>query len=377
MPRIMLVAGEASGDLLGAGLITALKKHYPQAIFEGIAGPQMQAAGCRSLFPLEALSVMGVVEVLKHLPQILSIRYKLLRYLRANPPDIYIGIDAPDFNLPIELRAHRLGVKVVHYVSPSVWAWRQKRVHTIAKAVDLMLTLFPFEADFYHKHNIKAECVGHPLADSIPLIGDKQAARQQLGLPANVPVIALLPGSRSGEIARLGNIFLQAAKQCLSVVPNLRFVSPMVNAAREAQFRQQINMIAPDLPITVVQGHASAVMCAADTILLASGTATLEAMLNKKSMVVAYKLSPLTFALAKRLIKVKHIALPNLLAKQSLVPELLQGDVTPDNLAKHLLQQLHAITADNHLHQVFDDLHNLLKQNANEKAAAAVAKLCR
>lgn len=372
-PRIVIVAGEPSGDLLGAGLITALKQKYPQATFEGIAGPKMQAAGCKSLFPLEALSVMGLLDVIKHLPQILNIRRKLLQFLRTNPPDMYIGIDAPDFNLPVELRAHRLGIKVAHYVSPSVWAWRQSRIHNIAKSVDVMLTLFPFEADFYHQHNVKAEFVGHPLADSIPLITDKEAARKQLGLPLDAPIIAILPGSRSGEIARLGEIFLQAAKQCLAVIPHLHFVTPMANAACEKQFRQQLAQIASDLPITIVKEQASTAMTAADTILLASGTATLEAMLNKKNMVVAYKLSPLAFAIAKRLIKVKFIALPNLLADQPLVPELIQDDVTPDNLTKQLLQQLSSTHAEQLL--IFDRLHRILKQNANEKAAAAVMQL--
>lgn len=373
--RFCIVACEASGDILGADLIRALKDRYPHAIFEGIAGPQMQAAGCDSLFPMETLSVMGLVEVIKHLPAILNIHRKLIKHIKKNPPTVYIGIDAPDTNLRIAKKIHGLGIKVVHYVSPSVWAWRQGRVKGIAQSIDLMLTLFPFEAAFYHKHNVPARFVGHTLADSIPLQVDQQQARDQLGLAHHVPVLAILPGSRKGEIDHHAPEFLRTAQLCQAQLPDLQFVVPMANQARLEQFKRLWEEIAPELPITLILQNSALALSAANTVLLVSGTATLEAMLYKRNMVVAYKTSALTFAIVKHLIKFQYMALPNLLAEQRLVPEFLQDDVHHDNLARHVLLQLHQPAAFAPVYQAFYQLHLQLKQQASKVAAEEIINL--
>jgi lipid-A-disaccharide synthase len=373
-PRIVIVAGEASGDLLGGELIHALRQYFPTARFEGIAGPNMIAAGCEALFPIDALSFM-LLEVFKQLPRILSIRRQLLRSIKNDPPLLYIGIDAPDFNLPVELKVHKQGIKTVHYVSPSVWAWRRGRLKTIAKATDLMLTLFPFEAAFYEEHNLSALFVGHPLADQIPLVNDKASARQQLQLPTDKLMVALLPGSRHGEIERIGPLFLQAAKLCLAAIPTVQFITPMVNAEREAQFRAQLQVIAPELPITIVQGQSSLVMAAADSILVASGTATLEAMLHKKPMVVGYIMSKLTFALGRMLVDIKYLSLPNLLHDKALVSEFVQHNATPENFANAIVEQLQHPEKFTMLLEQFTQTHQQLKQNASEQAAKAIKAL--
>lgn len=373
-PRIVIVAGEVSGDLLGGELISALRHYYPTARFEGIAGPNMIAAGCQSLFPIEDLSVM-LLEVFKQIPRILSIRRQLLQSIKNDPPLLYIGIDAPDFNLPVELKVHKQGIKTVHYASPSVWAWRRGRLKTIAKATDLMLTLFPFEAAFYHEHNLPALCVGHPLADQIPLVNDKIAARQQLHLPADKLIVAILPGSRRGEIERIGPLFIHAAKLCLTAMPTIQFITPMVNHEREQQFRAQIQAIAPELPIHIVQGQSSTVMAAADSVLVASGTATLEAMLHKKPMVVGYTMSKLAFALGQLIVDIKHLALPNLLHNKALVPEFVQHQATPENFANAILEQLQHPEKFAPVLEQFIQMHQQLKQNASEQAAKAIAAL--
>ncbi|MFN7098641.1 MAG: lipid-A-disaccharide synthase, partial [Gammaproteobacteria bacterium] len=324
--RFCIVAGEASGDLLGADLINELKQLYPTAEFEGIAGPYMQAAGCKSLFPMETLSVMGIVEVIRHLPAILKVHSKLIQYLKKNPPTVYIGIDAPDTNLRIAKKLRGTGIKVVQYVSPSVWAWRQNRVKSIAKSIDLMLTLFPFETAFYHQHRVPAQCVGHTLADTIPLQIDRQPARAQLDIAHDVPVLAILPGSRKGEIERHAPIFLRTAEMCLRQLPNLHIVVPMANQARAQQFTKLLQAYAPTLPINIVIQNSGVALTAADSVLMVSGTATLEAMLYKRNMVVCYKVPSLTFAIVRKLIKFKYMALPNLIANQRLVPEFLQDD---------------------------------------------------
>lgn len=373
--RIALVAGEASGDLLGAGLIRALTAHFPDATFTGIAGPRMIAAGCDAVFPLEKLSVMGLTEVLAHLPELLSIRRELLRRFRAEPPDVFIGIDAPDFNLGLERQLKMSGVATVHYVSPSVWAWRQYRLRKIAQSVDLMLTLFPFEAQFYEAHHIPVRYVGHPLADALPLVPDRAAARAQLKLPGAGEVVAILPGSRLSEVRALGDVFIGAAQQCAAARPDLRFVAPLATAATRELFAARVQALAPQLPLTIVQGRAHEAMTAADAVMVASGTATLEAMLLKCPLVMAYRLSPLTYWLAKRVVQVPHYALPNLLAGRALVPELIQHEATPANVAAAILSFLEDDAGRAELAATFTELHRKLHRDADAAAAEAVAAL--
>ena len=369
--RIGIIVGEASGDQLGAGLIAALQSAHPDAIFEGVAGAKMQALGCTSLYPMETLSVMGLVEPLKRLPELLRMRRGLVAHFIARPPDVFIGIDAPDFNLGIELRLKKAGIPTVHYVSPSVWAWRQGRIKKIARAVDHMLTLLPFEADFYQRHNVPVTFVGHPLADELPLVPDMSAARAQLNLPSDGPVIALLPGSRQSEVALLSQLFVDAARLCLKENPNLSFVLPAANPAR----RQQIDTMladAGDLPISVLDGQSHLAMEAADVVLLASGTTALEAMLLKKPMVVSYKTGWLTHAIISRMLKVPYISLPNLLAERELVPEVLQDAATAETLARLLLERLGDSDLAIKLRSDFTELHRQIKCNGNQKAAEAV-----
>jgi len=369
--RIGLVVGEASGDQLGAGLIAALQKSHPDAIFEGVGGPKMQALGCISLYPMETLSVMGLVEPLKRLPALLRMRRGLVDHFIAQAPDVFIGIDAPDFNLGIELRLKKAGIPTVHYVSPSVWAWRQGRIKKIARAVDHMLTLLPFEADFYQRHNVPVTFVGHHLADDLPLEPDMLGARAQLNLPSNTPVIALLPGSRQSEVALLGQLFLDTARLCLKQNPELSFILPAANPAR----RQQINAMladAGDLPVTVLDGQSHLAMEAADVVLLASGTTALEAMLLKKPMVVSYKTGWLTHAIISRMLKVPYVSLPNLLAGRELVPEVLQDDATAETLAELLLARLGNSALAVKLRSEFTEIHQQIKCNGNQKAAEAV-----
>ncbi|MBV1891673.1 MAG: lipid-A-disaccharide synthase [Gammaproteobacteria bacterium] len=369
--RIGLVVGEASGDQLGAGLIAALQKSHPDAIFEGVAGPKMQALGCTSLYPMETLSVMGLVEPLKRLPALLRMRRGLVDHFIAQPPDVFIGIDAPDFNLGIELRLKKAGIPTVHYVSPSVWAWRQGRIKKIARAVNHMLTLLPFEADFYQRHNVPVTFVGYHLADELPLQPNIEGARAQLNLPINTPIIALLPGSRQSEVALLGQLFLDAARLCLKENPELSFVLPAANPAR----RQQIDAMlaeAGDLPVTVLDGQSHLAMEAADVVLLASGTTALEAMLLKKPMVVSYKTGWLTHAIISRMLKVPYVSLPNLLAGRELVPEVLQDDATAQRLAELLLARLGDSALAIKLRSDFTQIHQQIKCNGNEKAAEAV-----
>ncbi len=369
--RIGLVVGEASGDQLGAGLIAALQKSHPDAIFEGVAGPKMQALGCTSLYPMETLSVMGLVEPLKRLPALLRMRRGLVDHFITQPPDVFIGIDAPDFNLGIELRLKKTGIPTVHYVSPSVWAWRQGRIKKIARAVNHMLTLLPFEADFYQRHNVPVTFVGHHLADELPLEPNIEGARAQLNMPINTPIIALLPGSRQSEVALLGQLFLDAARLCLKENPELSFVLPAANPAR----RQQIDAMlaeAGDLPVTVLDGQSHLAMEAADVVLLASGTTALEAMLLKKPMVVSYKTGWLTHAIISRMLKVPYVSLPNLLAGRELVPEVLQDDATAQRLAELLLARLGDSAPAIKLRSDFTQIHQQIKCNGNEKAAEAV-----
>lgn len=373
--RIGIVAGETSGDQLAADLILALRKKHPDLIVEGIAGPRLIEAGCKPLFPMEKIAVMGLFEVLGSLPTILQIRHQLIEHFIANPPDIFIGVDAPDFNLTVEEKLRKQGIKTVHYVSPSVWAWRQGRLKKIKRADDLMLTLLPFEAQFYEKNNIPVQFVGHYLADRISIEIDRNAARQALQLPQEATIVALLPGSRANEIKYLGETFIRAAQLCAKQMPNLIFVAPMINQERRQQFETILQQIAPGFSIKLVDEKSQLVMQAADAILLASGTATLEAMLFKRPMVVAYRMSNLTYAIAKRLIKVPYISLPNLLASKKLVPELIQEAATPENLAQALLDYLQNPQKVKELQSEFIDLHKKLRLNASEHAADAILNL--
>ena len=371
--RIGLIAGEASGDILGEGLIKALKVHYPDAIFEGIAGPRMVSQGCKALHPLEALSVMGFVEVLGKLRSILHIRKSITEHFIANPPDIFIGIDAPDFNITVELKLKQHHIKTIHYVSPSVWAWKQWRIHKIAKATDLVLAFLPFEKAFYDKFNVPCQFVGHTLADQLPLLPEKQTARKKLGFTGDDKLLAILPGSRKSEVDLLGPIFLQSAALIAKQYPAIKFIVPMVNDARKAQFLALQKEYAPELPLTIFNGQASAILQSADTVLLASGTAALEAMLAKAPMVVAYKVKPFTYIIAKALVKVKYTSLPNLLADQEIVKELSQGDCTVENIVRELTRLL---GQDNkQLIETFTKLHQLIKCDADTQAAQAVVNL--
>lgn len=370
-----IVAGEASGDILGAGLIRSLRLRYPNARFVGIGGDEMIAEGFHSLVPMERLSVMGLVEVLGRIRELFDIRARLMNYLLATPPDVVIGIDSPDFTLGIERRCRDAGIPTAHYVSPSVWAWRQKRIFTIAKSVNLMLTLFPFEARFYEEHGVPVAFVGHPLADRIPMMPDTVGARQSLGLLEDAPVLAILPGSRGGEVERLGTLFLEAARWIQGRRPDLQLVIPCVNRDREKQVRALVDALDVKLAVTIVRGRSREVMASSDVVLLASGTATLEAMLLKKPMVVGYRLSRVSYALVSRLVKVPYVALPNLLAKEQLVPELLQDDASPESLGEAVLERLENESERARLTAAFSQLHEQLRQGADEQSAAAISAL--
>ncbi|WP_124319342.1 lipid-A-disaccharide synthase [Pseudomonas chlororaphis] len=367
--RIALVAGEASGDILGAGLMRALKAQHPAVEFIGVGGPLMQAQGLVSYFPMERLAVMGLVEVLGRLRELLARRKKLVQTLIAEKPDVFIGIDAPDFNLNIELQLRQAGIKTVHYVSPSVWAWRQKRVLKIREGCDLMLTLFPFEAKFYEEKGVPVRFVGHSLADAIPLEADRAVARAELGLPGG-PLVALMPGSRGGEVGRLGALFLDAAQRLRTLRPGVRFVMPCASPERRTQLEELL--VGRDLPLTLLSGQSHQALAACDAVLIASGTATLEALLYKRPMVVAYRLAPLTFWILKRMVKSPYISLPNLLAQRLLVPELLQDDATAEALA----QTLSPLIEDGQEQtRGFDEIHRTLRRDASNQAAEAVLNL--
>ncbi|MDF3920566.1 lipid-A-disaccharide synthase [Salinicola salarius] len=374
--RVYLVAGELSGDILGAGLMQALKRRHPQIAFRGIGGPRMQAQGLESLYPLETLSVMGLVEVLKHLPGLIKVRRHLKRDALAWRPDIMVGIDAPDFNIGLERQLHDQGIRTAHYVSPSVWAWRQGRVKKIAKAVDGMLTFLPFEADFYADHHVPVAYVGHPLADELPLVNDRASARQALGLALDVPTLAVLPGSRGNEIRFQGEIFLRTASALRDRLGALQVAIPAASPER----RQELDSLLKRFPelaasTVVVEGRSREVMTASDAVLLTSGTAALETMLCHRPMVVAYRMAPATYWLARRMVKTRWISLPNLIAQETLVPELIQDAVTADALVETLLPWFEDEQARSMLEQRFAALHAELQRGASERAATAVTSL--
>ncbi len=377
--RIGMVAGEASGDLLGASLIKALRERVPDLKVEGVAGPGMVEQGCSALFPAEKLAVMGLVEVLSHYRELRAMRKQLIRYFIAEPPDVFIGIDAPDFNLGLESKLKQAGIPTVHYVSPSVWAWRQYRIRKIARSVDRMLTLLPFEADFYASHpdyHVPVTFVGHPLADSIaleePPPARRIALREQWGIPAQATVIALLPGSRASELQHLAQSFVAAANGCRQRRPGLWFVAPQANSTTRRLFSEAVAAYAPDLPVTLLDGRTHEALLASDIALIASGTATLEALLLKRPMVVAYRVAWLTAKLAKPLLRINRFALPNLLAGRALVPEFIQDQATAENLGQALLDLLDNPQHIQQLRQDFSAIHRVLRRNASQQAAQAV-----
>jgi len=376
-PTIGIVANEPSGDQLGASIVRALKRRLPDARFVGVAGPRMQREGCETLLPMERLSVMGLVEVLKVLPELLRLRRSLVRYFRANRPDVFIGIDAPDFNLGLETRLRQAGVLTVHVVSPTVWAWRAGRVKSIRRAVDLMLSLFPFEETFLRDNGVPARYVGHPLADEIPLQVDAAVARAGLGLPAEGEVVALLPGSRMSEVARLSVPMLETAMWCQQRRPGVRFVAPFVSQRLLRVFDARRREIAPELDCLLLNERSREAIAAADCVLTASGTATLETLLLKRPMLVAYRINALTYRLvvALKLIKVPYAAMANLLVGRELAQEFLQHRCRADLMGPALLALLEDRLRRDAIATEYARVHRMLRQDAARQAADAVMDL--
>lgn len=373
--RIGIIAGELSGDQLGEGVVKAFYQRYPEAIIEGIAGPKMQAAGCRSLFPMETLSVMGFGEVVAHLPSILRVRRGIISHFIDNPPDIFIGIDAPDFNLYVEKQLKQRGIRTAHYVSPSVWAWREGRMKKIKAATDVVFAILPFEGPFYSKHEHRAVFVGHPLARKIPITVDKAEARLKLNIDVadNQKLIALLPGSRKQEVTRLLPVFLQALKQ-LRLHYDFKIVLPIAKSSLNSIIAVYQNDI-EELGIKVVEQQSHLALEAADMTLIASGTATLEAMLYKTPMVVAYKVSWLTEVIAKRLLKISSFSLPNILAGEAFIPEYIQHDCTAGNLAMGLRKYFDDIDYYSDMVEKFSSLHQQLVADTDQRIMDEVANL--
>lgn len=376
--RIGLVAGEASGDQLGAGLMRAIARQRPGTRFAGIGGPQMTAAGLDAWWPAESLSVMGLAEVIRHLPGLLSLRGRLRDRFVSWRPDVVVGIDAPDFNLGLEIGLRRRGIRTVHYVSPSVWAWRPRRIRKVRRATDTVMCLLPFETGPYQGVGVRAVFVGHPLADSLPENPDRLAARKALGVDPSATVVAVLPGSRAGELNRLGDVFASALAWLSRRRPDLRFLAPMASEALGRRFAAHLESHGGGAPVTLVAGRSHEVMTASDVVLTASGTATLEAGLIKRPMVVAYRVAPLTEWLLRgfRMLQIDRFALPNLLAGQDLVPELLQDAVTPEALGSAVLRWLDDAAARESLERDLARLHDLLRRNADERAADTVLAIC-
>jgi lipid-A-disaccharide synthase len=373
--HVGIVAGEPSGDVLGDGIITALRERVPNAVFEGIGGSRMTDNGCFSLYPMERLSVMGFTEVIGRLPALLSIRRELRNYFIQTPPDIFIGIDAPDFNLPLEKALKRAGIRTLHYVSPAVWAWRRYRVRKVAQSADCLLTLFPFEKQFYQEQELAVECVGHPLADKLADAVDSQQARDHLGLEKKRPIAALLPGSRVSEVRQLARPFIEAAAWCYERRPDLKFVVPLANDACRSAFEVSLKKSRRQLPIVLLNGQSLEAMAAADAVLLASGTATLECLLLKRPMVVAYRMSPLSFRIARSLVTAEHYSLPNLLAGRPLVTELVQEEVTAERLGRQLMKLLENRQYAEEMRAVFSTIHNELRREANRAVADRVLEM--
>jgi len=377
--RIGIVAAEPSGDLLAAGLMAALRGALPQVQFEGVAGPRMQREGCDSWAPMEALSVMGLIEVLRHLPRLLRLRATLLARWRETPPALFIGVDAPDFNLTLEQGLRESGVPTVHYVSPTVWAWRTGRVRKIRRAVDRLLAIFPFEVDFLARYGIEARYVGHRLANVYPLVPDRQAARERLGLDPGRPVLAVLPGSRGGELGRIARPFLDTAARLYHERRDLQCIVPLANERTRALFEQAWRDCCPALPLAIHLDATRDALAACDVALIASGTATFEGLLSKRPMVVGYRVNPLTFWLVRalRMVRIEHVAMSNLLADEPLAPELIQADCTPDKLLPPLRQFFDDSDRRRAVAEHYAEIHQRLKKDTDAEAAAVIVALLR
>jgi lipid-A-disaccharide synthase len=375
--RIALVAGEASGDTLGAALIEALRRRFPAAEFAGVAGPRMQAAGCNSWHDIDALSVMGLTEVITHLPRLMRLRGALRKQILEWRPDVFVGVDYKEFNLGLARQLKGAGITTVQYVSPQVWAWRQGRVRTIGESVDLVLCLFPFEPEFYREHGVRAAFVGHPLADQIPLSVDRDAARAELAIANGSRVLAVLPGSRRGEVEKLANVFAGATELLSARFPGLVSIAPMVTPALKDLFAERCARYAPSAAIRLLDGQAGRALAAADVVLVASGTATLETALFARPMVVAYKLGFITAFLLRTLglVKIRHFSQPNLLAGKEIVPEFFQEAATASNLASALARWLEQPAEVARVQQEFATIHARLRCNGAERAAAEIGDL--
>ena len=376
MPRIVIIAGEASGDQLGAGLIAAAKAIDPDIVFEGVGGPKMEAAGFRSWFSYERLAVFGLFEVLKHLPDLLNAGKDVKQRILNHPPDLVIGIDAPDFNLRVEKTVKAAGIPVMHYVCPSIWAWREGRVKHISAAADHVLCLLPFEPEFLQRHQVSGEFVGHPLADDIAEPLSLATGRSVLGLDAQRRV-AILPGSRMSEVQRLGPVFAETAAWLAERIPGIRFVAPFANHKTREAFQALWQSAGVNAPLDCVDGQTREAMAAADVVLLASGTATLEAMLVGRPMVVAYKVSPISYWLVRllNLVKLKHFSMPNLLAGEGIVPEMIQHDAVVENLGPAVLAYYQSADGNRALLERFAGLQGVLRQNASRKSAEAAIRM--
>ena len=371
-----MVAGEASGDLLGAHLMAALSERRPDLVFSGIGGPKMQAAGFESFYPMEKLSVRGYAEVLRHYREITGIRKQLAAKLLSERPDVFIGVDAPDFNLDLERGLKAAGVPTIQYVSPSVWAWRAGRMSKISASVSHMLALFPFEPPLYERARVPVTYVGHPLADLAPLDVNKDEAKAQLRLPTRYPVIALLPGSRKSELHYMAETFVKTARRLYEDIKEVHFVCPLASRETRDLFQEAIRHHAGgELPLTLLFGHSHEALAAADVALVASGTASLEAALFKTPMVIAYRMSPITWTLMRRMIRLPYVGLPNILANEALVTELLQNRATPGSLADALRDLLHDVNRRRHQVERFREIHLGLRQNTAQKAAVAVLQV--
>ena len=372
MLRIGIVAGEASGDLLGSHIIQALKKKRTDIEFVGIAGPKMMSEGALSLFSMERLSVRGYVEVIKHLFSLLRLRRQLLKHFMSNRLDLFIGIDAPDFNFWLERKLKRNGIKTIHYVSPSVWAWRKNRIKKIKNAVSHMLALFPFEPALYYGAGIPVTYVGHPLADILPMEPDTSAAREGLKLKSSALVVAMLPGSRQSEVQQHAELFVKTAKLIYAEYPNAIFLVPLITRETRQIFELAIFHENESLPIQILFGHAHDAMEASDVVIVASGTATLEAALLKKPMVITYRMSKVSWQILKRMRLQPYVGLPNILAEKFIVPELLQDDSTPEKLAEATIKLISDTTYISEIKAEFTKIHFSLKQNSAEKAANVI-----
>ncbi len=375
--KIGIVVGEVSGDNLGASLIEALKQLYPNITIEGVAGPKLLQTGCHALYPMESINLMGLIEPLAHIPRLYRMRSHLIQHFTQNPPDVFIGIDSPDFNLGLECALRAQGIRTVHYVSPSVWAWRKGRIHTIKRAVDLMLTLFPFETKIYQEHNIPVAFVGHPFADEISLDIDVEGARKALGVDSNQKIIGVFPGSRNTELKYLAEIYVKTIMRCYEQDNKLFFLVPLVRESHKIQFDALCRKYALNVPMKTFVGNARLVMAACDVALVTSGTAAFEIMLHKKPMVVAYRMNALTYQLAKRLVKLPYISLPNLLLGEKCVPEFIQDEVNLKNLSQALLLQLEDVEGRKVQTQRFMNIHRTLRCDASMTSAKEIAGIIR